>query len=418
MAELFSAEATFARWLNVELLAVEAWASVGAIPDATLDALRAGWPIVDATLVAQVREREHETHHDVAAFVDVLTRDLGDEGRWVHFGLTSSDVVDTAMSVSLVAAGQLIISSLQDLNNRLTDEARTYRSTPIIGRTHGVHAETTTFGARLALLALQVRRSASRVEAAVEHIAVGKLSGPVGVHSNVDPRVEKEVCSKLGLRTMPASQVLPRDLHADFVYSLAMVLTAVETLALQIRLGQQTEVAEIHEGFGRDQKGSSAMPHKENPMTAERLCGLARLGRAQLAPVMEDVALWHERDLSHSSVERVVLPGICALSHYAVQTAAGLVANWSVDADRMLANLAASGDIACSSALIHALVQSGWDRDAAYREVQDAARSVGPGDRPLYAEAVRRGLLPDDQLRQVLDPIRQISGAEEIVDQL
>jgi adenylosuccinate lyase len=378
MAAVFEPEAKLRRWLEVELLVIEGWSKVGRIPPAVPARVRRAAPSIDAAFVAAVDEREAEVRHDVAAFVDVVAGGLGDDGRWFHYGITSSDVVDTANAVALRAAADLVIGGGLDLFDALATAAARHRGTVMIGRTHGVHAEPISLAAKLALLALQVSRAMESVSVASEALRVGMVSGAVGSYTTVPPDVEVHVCESLGLQPIPAAQFIPRDLHAQFAFALARATAAVEALALQVRLGHQTEVGEVMEGFAESQKGSSAMPHKRNPITAEQLCGLARLARAYVGPVLEDVALWHEHDISHSSVERVVLRDICSIAHYALQTAARLVRGLVVDEGRIAANLASAGDHVSSQALLLRLVDAGWKRDEAYRLVQEAVdRSRG-----------------------------------------
>ncbi len=284
MASLFTDEARFARWLEVELLATEAWASLGVIPVDDAAAARSAAPVVDSAFVADVAAREALTDHDVAAFVDVVQQRIGGgAAKWIHYGLTSSDVVDTALCSTLAAAADLLIAAASDLVDVLRRRAREHRDTAMAGRTHGVHAEPTTFGAKLALWCLQVDRDRTRLRQAREAIAVGKLSGAVGTYSNIDPAVEARVCRALGLEPVPATQVISRDRHAQYLYACASAGATVEMIATEVRHLQRTEVAEVEEGFKAGQKGSSAMPHKRNPITAERLSGLARILRGNLS---------------------------------------------------------------------------------------------------------------------------------------
>ncbi|MGH9046052.1 MAG: adenylosuccinate lyase, partial [Acidimicrobiales bacterium] len=297
---LFSDEARLARWLEVELLTVEALARSGFAPASAAVAVRERAPKIDDGFVAAVAERERVTDHDVAAFVDVVQERIGQpEGSWVHFGLTSSDVVDTALSVALVQASDLLIEAADGLLAALITRARELADAPVAGRTHGMHAEPTTFGAKFALWALQVDRDRQRLVCARRRIAVGKLSGAVGTYSNIEPEIEAEVCRLLGLEPVPATQVIQRDRHAEFLYACAAAASTVELIATEVRHLARTEVGEVEEPFGAGQKGSSAMPHKRNPVLSERLCGLARVVRGYLVPGLEDVALWHERDISH-----------------------------------------------------------------------------------------------------------------------
>jgi adenylosuccinate lyase len=378
MAALFSDEARFGLWLEVELLAVEAWAKLGVIPPEDAAACRQRAPEVDAAFVEQVAERERITDHDVAAFVDVVQQAVGQpEGSWIHHGLTSSDIVDTALSATLVKAADLLGEALDGLVAALRRRALEHASTPTVGRTHGMHAEPTTFGAKLALACLQADRDRERLRQARQRIAVGKLSGAVGNYSNIDPEVEAHVCAALGLEPVPATQVIARDRHAEYLYACAAIGTTIESLATEIRHLQRTEVGEVEEPFAAGQKGSSAMPHKRNPITAERLCGLARVLRGYLMAGLEDVALWHERDISHSSVERIVLPDASLATYYAIRRMTRLIDGLLVRSDRMMENLLeGSHGLVFSQPVLLALVRSGLTRDSAYRIVQRDARRV------------------------------------------
>jgi adenylosuccinate lyase len=367
MAALFTDEAKFASWLEVEILACEAWAELGVVPRADAVAIRerAGFD------VAAIEARERVTDHDMAAFVDVVQERVGPPaGAWVHYGLTSTDVVDTALCSQLVKACDLLAPALAALDTVIAARAHEFRDTAMVGRTHGIHAEPTTFGAKLALWALQVRRDRERLDRARAAIAVGKVSGAVGTYSNIDPRVEDFVCAALGLTPVPATQVVARDRHAELLYACASIGASVESFALEIRHLQRTEVGEVEEPFRAGQKGSSAMPHKRNPVKCEQLCGLARVLRSNLQAGFEDVALWHERDISHSSVERIILPDSLILAHYVVTTFTKVVEGMRVHPARMLENLDASFGLVFSQPVLLALVESGMARDAAYRIVQ------------------------------------------------
>jgi len=382
VAALFSDERRFDTMLEVELLAAEALGELGVIPPADLAALRARRPTVDAAFVDAVNERELVTHHDTAAFVDVVQERIGSpEGAWVHYGLTSSDVVDTALCHTLAAAMDLVIDDATKLRDALTRRAVSSVDAPIVGRTHGVHAEPTTYGAKFALFALQVQRDIERAEHARRGIAVGKVSGAVGTYSNIDPEVEAYVCQRLGLVPVPATQVIARDRHAEVLYACAAIGTTIEQFALEVRLLARTEVGEVEEPFAPGQKGSSTMPHKRNPVVAERLCGLARVSRGYLQAGLEDVALWHERDISHSSVERVVLPDALMLTVYMLRQATWLADGLVLHEERALANLTeGSLGLVFSQSVLLALIESGMGRDEAYRIVQrDSRRTVEEG---------------------------------------
>jgi len=376
MAALFTDEARIEKWLEVELLAVEARSERGEVPVEEAVVVRGRAPKVTSELVAAIAEREHVTDHDVAAFVDVVQAAVGEpEGSLVHHGLTSSDVVDTALCATLTAAADLLLDASDALVAVLKARALEFMDTPMAGRTHGMHAEPTTFGAKLALWCLQADRDRQRLRAARKRVAVGKLSGAVGTYSNIDPEVEAYVCRALGLVAVPATQVIARDRHAELLWACASVGASIEMMATEIRHLARTELGEVEEAFGPGQKGSSAMPHKRNPILSERLAGLARVLRGYLGAGLEDVALWHERDISHSSVERVILPDACLLTYYMLRRGAGLIENLVVHPDRMEANLLeGSFGLVFSQPVLLALVSAGMGRDAAYRVVQRDAR--------------------------------------------
>ncbi len=374
--------------------------------------------------VAAIEARERVTDHDVAAFVDVVQERVGlPEGAWVHHGLTSSDVVDTALSVSLVRACDLLLEAVDALEAAIATRAREHRGTPMVGRTHGIHAEPTTFGAKLALWALQVRRDRIRLARAREGIAVGKLSGAVGTYSNVAPEVEAYVCEHLGLQPVPATQVLTRDRHAELLYACASLGAAVETFALEIRHLQRTEVGEAEEPFrSGEQKGSSAMPHKRNPVKCEQLCGLARVLRANVVPGLENVALWHERDISHSSVERIVFPDSLMLAYYLAVRFRAIVEGMVVNQDRMLENLDASHGLVFSQPVLLALVESGMTRDDAYRLAQRNAMRTWEERRP-FLDVLREdpevtAVLDEGRLAACFDLEHALANAGKSVDAL
>ena len=399
MAALFTDEARLSLWLEIELLAIEGWSSLGVVaPGAAAEARRRA-PTVDAAFVAAVAERERLTDHDVAAFVDLVGQAIGPpENAWIHYGLTSSDIVDTALSVTLCRAGDLLIGAADGLVDVLQRRAAEFASTPTVGRTHGMHAEPTTFGAKLALFCLQAGRDRVRLEQARSAVAVGKLSGAVGTYSNVDPAVEAQVCAQLGLQPTPANQVIARDRHAQFLYALASTGATIEAIATELRHLQRSEVAEVEEAFGAGQKGSSAMPHKRNPITSERLVGMARLLRGYLVTGLEDVALWHERDISHSSAERIILPDASQICYYALVRTARLVDGLVVHADRMLENLlTGSYGLVFSQPVLLALVAAGCERDRAYAIVQRAARRAA-AERLAFREVLEA----DGELATVL----------------
>ena len=341
--------------------------------------------MVDAAFVEEVDERERVTNHDVAAFVDVVQARIGGpEGSWIHYGLTSSDVVDTAQCATLVRAADLLREASDGLVAALAARARELAEVPVTGRTHGMAAEPTTFGAKFALWALQADRDRQRLARARGRVAVGKLSGAVGTYSNIDPAVEAFVCESLGLSPVPATQVIARDRHAEYLYACASVGATVELVATEVRHLARSEVGEMEEAFGAGQKGSSAMPHKRNPILSERLSGLARVLRGYLGAGLEDIALWHERDISHSSVERVVLPDASLLTCYVLRKATELVAGLVVHADRARRTLTeGSLGLVFSQSVLLALVDGGLSRDQAYRIVQRDARVASEQGRPL-----------------------------------
>jgi adenylosuccinate lyase len=372
MAALFTDETRLSTWLEVELLAVEALAAIGKVPHPDAAAVRQRAPKVDAAFVTDVEERERVTDHDLAAFVDVLQERIGGpEAVWIHYGLTSSDVVDTAQCVTLVRAADLLVEAAGELLAALIGRSRELIDVPVAGRTHGMQAEPTTFGAKFALWALQVDRDRRRLRDARQAVAVGKLSGAVGTYSNIDPAVEAYVCRELGLEPVPATQVIARDRHAQYLFACASVGATVESIATEVRLLASSELGEVEEPFATGQKGSSAMPHKRNPILSERLCGLARVLRGYATAGLEDVTLWHERDISHSSVERIALPDASMLACYLLRKAAGLVSGLVVHPDRARKNLS---DLVFSQSVLLALVDTGMDRDVAYRIVQRDAR--------------------------------------------
>jgi len=368
MSAIWSDEARLARWLEVELAALEGWAATGSVPREAVDAIRARAVAPSPERVAEIEAR---THHDVAAFVDAVADGLGEDGRWFHYGLTSSDVLDTALSLQIGAAGALIVAGIERAFEAVVARSEEHRETITIGRTHGVHAEPTTFGLKLAGWAFTLERDRVRVTRALEGIRVGKLSGAVGTYSAADPEVERIACERLGLEPAPSStQILQRDRHAEVLNALALLAADLERFALEIRHLARTEVREVEEPFGAGQKGSSAMPHKRNPIVAERICGIARVVRGAALTGLENVALWHERDISHSSAERIILPDSFLAVDYMLDRFAWLVEGLVVRTERMRENLDSSHRLYFSQRLLLALVEAGLARDEAYRLVQ------------------------------------------------
>ena len=408
MGSIFEDETRFSVWLEIELLAVEALSKLGIVPESHATACRDRAPDIDAEFVRRVAEREAVTDHDVAAFVDVVQESIGaPEGSWIHYGLTSSDVTDTALSATLVRSADLLIDAVAGLVSVLKRRALELAEVPMIGRTHGMHAEPTTFGNKLALYCLQADRDRTRLQRAKEAVRVGKLSGAVGTYSNIDPFVEQYVCDALGLRPVPATQVIARDRHAEYLYSCAALGTTIEALATEIRHLARSEVGEVEEPFRAGQKGSSAMPHKRNPITSERLVGLARVLRGYLVAGLEDVALWHERDISHSSVERIILPDASLVAYYAAKRMTRLIDGLVVNAERMRENLVeGSHGLVFSQPVLLALVDSGMTREAAYRIVQRDARISNEQRRQF-----RDVLLEDPEVSDALADKDDASGS-------
>jgi adenylosuccinate lyase len=371
MAAVWSEEGKLARWLEVELAATEAWADLGVVPAEAARGLRAR---ATPPSPERVAELEATLHHDTAAFVDAVAEGLGEEGRWFHYGLTSSDVVDTALSLQIQAAGRLILDGLVRARTSVVVRAEEHRQTVCMGRTHGVHAEPTTFGLKLAGWAFELERARERVARALEGLRVGKLSGAVGTYAATDPELERIACERLGLEPAPAStQILQRDRHAELLAALAVAAGSLDAFALEVRHLARTEVREVQEPFGRGQKGSSAMPHKRNPVVAERICGLARVVRAGALVGFENQPLWHERDISHSSAERVVIPDAFLALDYMLDRFAWLVEGLVVFPERMEQNLWSSHGLFFSQRLLLALVEAGLSRDEAYRLVQESS---------------------------------------------
>ena len=368
MAKIWSDEGRLARWLDVELAALDGWAATGRIPADAVARIRAEAAVPSP---ARVAELEAVTNHDVAAFVDAVAETLGADGRWFHFGLTSSDVVDTALALQIRDAGAVLLEGIDRALAAVVARAEEHRDTLMIGRTHGVHAEPTTFGFKLAVWAFALERDRGRLARALEGMRVGKLSGAVGTYSAVTPQVERLACERLGLEPAPAStQILQRDRHADVLSALALLASSLERFATEIRHLARTEVREVQEPFARGQKGSSAMPHKRNPIVAERICGLARVVRANALVGLENVALWHERDISHSSAERIVVPDSILAADYALDRFSWLMEGLLVFPTRMRENLDGSHGLFYSQRLLLALVEAGFARDDAYRRVQ------------------------------------------------
>ena len=417
MAAVWSERRKLDTWQEVEALALEGWESEGVAPAGAGAAVRAAPPVdVDAW-----HEREAVTHHDVAAFVDVLAGSMEDHAEWLHYGLTSSDVLDTALGALLQEAGTLLRRRLDELFDVVRDRALEHRDTVMVGRTHGIWAEPTTFGLKLAGWAFELDRDRRRLARAVDAVAVGTISGAVGTYAHVPPNVERHVCTGLGIGVEDApTQVVARDRHAEFLSTLALVGASLERFAVELRHLQRSEVAEAYEPFSSGQKGSSAMPHKRNPIRSENVTGLARLLRGWAVAGLEDVALWHERDISHSSVERVALPDACLALDFALVRMRKLVEGLVVDADRMRTNLDATGGLVFSQAVLLALVESGLDRDDAYRIVQRHAAAAWDDGADFRQRLAADPDVPldDERLDACFDAERQTARAAIVFDRL
>jgi adenylosuccinate lyase len=415
LRELFGERRKLELWLRIELLAVEALHAQGVVPDEDWQRIRDAATGVDPD---RAREIEKESQHDVIAFLRSVTERLGPEGRWLHFGLTSSDVLDTASAVVLRDAARVVEDELARLQAVVRRLALAHRSTPMVGRSHGIHAEPITFGFKVAGWYAELGRDAERLARARDGIAVGKVSGAVGTHANVSAAVERHVCESLGLRPDPAAtQVVSRDRHAELIGALAILGGTLERITTEIRQLQRTEVGEAFEPFGAGQQGSSAMPHKRNPVLAERVGGLARLLRADALIALENMALWHERDISHSSAERFVFERALGVAAYATRTTATILDGLEVDAERMATNLESTGGMVYSEALLLAMVARGVDRQEAYRLVQGAAKRSWGGaasfrDELLADEGIARWLTADE-IAKAMDLEHHLSGIEE-----
>ena len=414
MGSVWTPQAKMDAWLRVELAATDAWSAEGVVPPEAAAACRER----AAFTVEAVNERERITNHDVAAFIDVVAESVGDHGRWIHYGLTSSDVLDTALATQLAAAGEILVDGARAYRDALVARAFDYRDTLCVGRTHGVHAEPTTFGLRLAGFAFEADRNLHRLERAVAQCAVGKLSGAVGTYASVPPTIERRVMEALDLEADDiATQVVPRDRHADLLSAIAIAGAGIERFATEVRHLQRTEVREAEEPFASgQQKGSSAMPHKRNPIRCERLTGLARVLRGYAQTGIENVALWHERDISHSGAERVILPDATItldyMQHLVTEVASGLV----VHSDRLRSNLEQTHGALFSQRALTALVDSGMTRDDAYRTVQSAAQEAF--DTGTHFRELIGGTAPQLDLDEIFDYDAYLVHLPEVFERL
>jgi adenylosuccinate lyase len=417
-AELWSDKTRYQTWLDVELAACEALESAGYVPRGTAAAIRGQKIVLDP---AQIERIEQKTRHDVIAFLTHVEELAGDPARWLHRGMTSSDVLDTSLACLLVRATDLLLARTDTLVEKLALRAREHARTPMIGRSHGIHAEPTTFGVALAGHLAEIRRGRARLARAREEIAVGKIAGAVGTYAHLSLEIEAEALNKLGLAPETVStQVVARDRHAAFFSALALLAAGIERLATNVRHWQRTEVGEAEEKFAAGQKGSSAMPHKRNPVLSENLCGLARIVRAAVTPALENVALWHERDISHSSVERMIAPDATATLGFMLERAAGLVEGLVVYPERLAQNLARTGGLFFSEAIMLALVEKGLARQKAYEIVQRSAMSAFRGEGEfralLGADADVSSRLTPSELDACFDLEHALRYAEELVE--
>ncbi len=415
MGRIWSDENKYRCWLTVEIAASQALARAGIVPQTAADAIRDRGDFT----VDRINEIEAEVHHDVIAFTTAVAEHIGPEARWLHYGLTSTDVVDTAQALQLKAASSIIRAGIIGLSEVLRRRALEFQYTPAIGRTHGIHAEPTTFGLKLLLWYSEMQRNLVRFDAAAEDLRVGKLSGAVGTFGHLKPEHEEAICSELGLRPVPiATQVVQRDRHAAYIATLAVLCSTLDKIATEIRHLQRTEVREAEEFFSEKQKGSSAMPHKRNPITSEQICGLARVVRSNAQTAFEDVALWHERDISHSSAERIILPDSTILADYLLVKTTSLIDKLLVYPARMLKNLESTGGLIFSGQLLLDLAQSGMSREDAYRLVQSHAMRSWREDLTFREEVAEdpeiNQRLTSDQLDRAFDYTRQLANVDAI----
>ncbi|HEV3472379.1 MAG TPA: adenylosuccinate lyase [Actinomycetota bacterium] len=420
MSAIFSERAKFSRWLEIELLAVEARVRLGEVPVEDLTTIKERAAFEEA----RIAEIEEVRQHDVVAFVENVRENVGEAGRHIHYGMTSSDVLDTATAVALRDAGDLLVEGISKLTHAVKQRALEHRATLMAGRTHGVHAEPMTFGLKLAGWAFELARDRDRLRDARDQVAFGKLSGAVGSYSQLDPEIEAYVCDRLGLTPEDAAtQVIPRDRHAVFLARIAIVGGTLERMAQEIRHLQRTEVREVEEPFAEGQKGSSAMPHKRNPIVCERICGLARLLRGFAQTGFENQALWHERDISHSSVERITLSDACILLDYMMDRMTWVITNMRVYPDQMQANLDASFGLLNSQSVLTALLAKGsLQREEAYALVQRNAMAAWEEQRPfielLKSDSDITDVLDPDEIERCFDPARYLRNSDVIFERL
>lgn len=418
MKRIWSDENKFSKWLDVEIAVCEAWAELGVIPRSAIPRIK-----LAKCNLKRMEEILKETHHDMTAFLGAVAESIGEESRFIHLGLTSSDVMDTALGLQMVEATELLAQDIKELIAVLAQKAIEHKYTPMVGRTHGIHAEPITFGLKLALWVEEMRRNLQRLTEAKRNIAVGKISGAVGTYATVPPEIEQKVCRKLGLEPAPvSSQILQRDRHAQFVTTLAIIASSLEKFATEIRALQKTEVGEVGEPFGTKQTGSSAMPHKRNPELCERICGLARLVRGFALTSMENIALWHERDISHSSTERIIIPDSCLLLDYCLNLFTSIMKGLEVYPRRMKKNLALSKGLIFSQRVMLALIDKGLSRQKAYELVQRNTLKAWKGNKNflnlLKADPEVTAILPEAELESLFDYEYYLQHIDEIFQRL
>ncbi len=418
MKRVWSDENKFDKWLDVEIAVCEAWADLGVIP-------RNDVPKIKMARVNLKRMEEilKETHHDMTAFLGAVAESMGEESRYIHLGLTSSDVMDTALSLQLVEAGEILTQDIKELITVLAEKALKYKYTPMIGRTHGIHAEPTSFGLKLAIWVEEMSRNRQRLNEAIRGIAVGKISGAVGTYATLSPEVEEKACARLKLTPAPVSnQVLQRDRHAQFVTTLAIIASSLEKFATEIRGLQKTETREVEEPFSSGQTGSSAMPHKRNPELCERVCGIARLVRGEALTSMENIALWHERDISHSSAERVILPDSCLLLDYSLSLYTSVMKGLLVYPRRMKRNMELTKGLIFSQRVMLAFIDKGLSRQKAYELVQRNAMKAWRGNRNflslLKADSEVTDHLTSEELEKLFDYEYYLRYVDEVFERL
>lgn len=419
MGAIWTEENHFNAWLEVEILSCEAWAELGVIPKEDVKKIREKASFT----VDRIKEIEQQTRHDVVAFTRTVSESLGEEKKWVHYGLTSTDVVDTALSFQLKQANAILLKDIETFIEILTNKAKEHKYTVMMGRTHGVHAEPTTFGLKLALWREEMKRNLERFKQAANGIEFGKISGAVGTYANIDPEVEQYVCKKLGLQAAPIStQVLQRDRHAHYVSTLALIATSIEKFAVEIRGLQKSETREVEEHFAKGQKGSSAMPHKRNPIGSENMCGMARVLRGYMLTSYENVPLWHERDISHSSAERIILPDATIGLNYMLNRFGNIIKNLTVFPENMKRNMERTHGLIYSQRVLLALIDKGLSREEAYDTVQPRAMEAWDKQVPfrglIEADSKISGLLSSEEIADCFDYHYHLKNVDMIFERL